>query len=49
MTVRVPKYRHHKGGASALVQIHGERIYFGKYGTDESKGKYRRIMRSSWL
>jgi integrase len=42
MSFRTPKYRLHKGSGQALVQINGERIYLGKYGTEESKEKYRR-------
>jgi hypothetical protein len=42
MAFRTPKYRLHKGSGQALVQINGERIYLGKYGSQESKEKYRR-------
>ena len=42
MTFRTPKYRLHKGSGQALVQINGERVYLGKYGSAESKEKYRR-------
>lgn len=42
--VRVPKYRFHKGSGQALVQIDGQRIYLGKYGSEESKEKYRRLV-----
>ena len=31
MTVRVPKYRLHKGRGQALVDIDGSRIYLGKH------------------
>jgi len=44
MTVRVPKYRLHKGSGQALVQIRGERIYLGKYGSEESQEKCRRLI-----
>ena len=44
MAFRTPKYRLHKGSGQALVQINGERIYLGKYGTEESKEKYRRLV-----
>ncbi len=44
MSFRTPKYRLHKGSGQALVQINGERIYLGKYGTEESKEKYRRLV-----
>ena len=42
MSFRTPKYRLHKGSGQALVQINGERIYLGKYDTEESKEEYRR-------
>jgi hypothetical protein len=48
MSIRMPKYRLHKGSGQALLQINGHRIYLGKYGTAESKQKYRRIM-AQWL
>ena len=31
MTVRVPKYRLHKGSGQPLVEIDGRRIYLGKH------------------
>jgi integrase len=48
MSPRVPKYRLHKGSGQALVQINGQRIYLGKFGTDESHEKYRRVI-AEWL
>ncbi|NLS92544.1 MAG: hypothetical protein GXX96_10320 [Planctomycetaceae bacterium] len=47
MSVRIPKYRLHKGSGQALVQINGERIYLGKHGTAQSREKYRRIVAKS--
>ena len=44
MAFRTPKYRLHKGSGQALVQINGERIYLGKYGSEESKEKFRRLV-----
>ena len=44
MSVRIPKYRHHKPSGQALVQIRGHRTYLGKYGSEESKEKYRRLI-----
>lgn len=44
MSFRTPKYRLHKGSGQALVQINGERIYLGKYDTEESKEQYRRLV-----
>jgi hypothetical protein len=44
MPFRTPKYRLHKGSGQALVQIKGERIYLGKYGSEESKDQYRRLV-----
>lgn len=36
MSVRVPKYRHHKPSGQALVSIRGKRIYLGKHGSGAS-------------
>jgi len=44
MSFRVPKYRLHKGSGQALVQIGHRRIYLGKYGSAESKERYRRLV-----
>ena len=44
MTVRVPKYRLHKVSGQALVQLDGERIYLGKFGSDESQEEYRQLV-----
>ena len=44
MSFRTPKYRLHKGSGQALVQINGERIYLGKYGSAESEEKYKRLV-----
>ena len=48
MSVRTPKYRLHKGSGQAIVQIGGQRIYLGRYGTDQSKERYRQIV-AEWL
>ena len=48
MSVRVPKYRHHKGSGQALVQINRERTYLGVYDSPESHEKYRRLI-AEWL
>jgi hypothetical protein len=37
MSVRIPKYRLHKGSGQALIQINGHRIYLGTYNSPESK------------
>lgn len=44
MSVRAPKYRLHKASGQALVQINGERIYLGKFGSEQSHEKYRRLV-----
>ena len=44
MSLRFPKYRQHRGSGQALVQIKGRRQYLGKYGSKESKERYRRIV-----
>jgi hypothetical protein len=48
MSIRVPKYRFHKGSGQALVQINRERIYLGVYDSPESHEKYRRLV-AEWL
>ena len=48
MSIRIPKYRLHKGSGQALVQINGHRIYLGTHGSEESKEKYQRLV-SEWL
>jgi len=48
MSISTPKYRLHKGSGQALVQLDGRRIYLGKYGSDASKEKYRRLV-AEWL
>jgi integrase len=44
MSVRIPKYRLHKGSGQALIQINGHRIYLGTYNSPESKEKYRQYV-----
>jgi len=48
MSIRIPKYRLHKGSGQALVQINGDRIYLGTHGSEESKEIYQRLI-SEWL
>ena len=48
MSIRIPKYRLHKGSGQALVQINRDRIYLGTYGSEESKEKYERLV-AEWL
>ena len=42
------QYRHHKGSDQAFVSLKGERVYLGKYGTEESRQRYR-IVLAEWL
>ncbi|MFP6677723.1 MAG: site-specific integrase, partial [Pirellulaceae bacterium] len=44
MSVKIPKYRLHRGSGQALVQINGDRIYLGVYDSPESHEQYRRIL-----
>lgn len=44
MSVRVPKYRRHKGSGQALVEVNGRRIYLGKYNSPASREAYRRLV-----
>lgn len=45
---RVPSYRLHKTSDRAVVRLNGRDIYLGKYGTDDSKAKYSRVI-AKWL
>jgi integrase len=47
MSHRIPKYRKHRTG-QARVTIQGKTYYLGKYGTAESRQRYRTILRE-WL
>lgn len=40
---RVPKYRRHKSGA-AFVEFRGKQHWLGRFGTDESRQRYRRFL-----
>jgi integrase len=41
---RDPKYRHHKARNLAVVRIEGRDYYLGRFGTDESKLRYHRLL-----
>ena len=41
---QVPKYRHYKPKDLAVVRIDGRDHYLGKYGSDASKERYRRVI-----
>jgi hypothetical protein len=40
----LPTYRHHRGSGQAFIQVKGVRHYLGKFGTDESRERYRRAI-----
>ncbi len=42
MSVKVPKYRHHKHSGQAYVEINGRFHYLGKYDSPESHEEYKR-------
>lgn len=42
-TARVPQYRRHARG-QAIVKYQGRTIYLGKYGTEDSRIRYRRFL-----
>ena len=44
MSIRIPKYRLHKGSGQAFVQIKGLRRYLGKQGPKESWERYQRVI-----
>lgn len=48
VTRRVPKYRHNKTTDRAVVTLNGVDHWLGKYGTDESRQKYDRLI-AQWL
>lgn len=43
-TVKIPAYRRHKGSGQAFVQINGARHYLGKYDSEKSQERYRRLV-----
>ena len=47
-TPRLPKYRHLKPKSLAVVRIDGHDHYLGKYDSDESHERYRRLV-AEWL
>ena len=44
ISLRTPKYRHHKAKNLAVVTIRGRDIYLGKHGSPESQQEYRRLV-----
>jgi hypothetical protein len=40
----VPKCRHYRPKDLAVVRIDGRDLYLGKYGSEESREKYRRLV-----
>jgi integrase len=47
-SARLPKYRHYKPKELAVVRINGHDHYLGKYGSEESREKYNRLI-AEWL
>lgn len=43
-TPRIPSYRPHKATGQARVTIQGKDYYLGRYGSPESRAKYRRLI-----
>ena len=41
---RDPKYRHHKARNLAVVRIDGKDYYLGRFGSDENRAKYHRLL-----
>ncbi|MBC8352204.1 MAG: site-specific integrase [Planctomycetes bacterium] len=46
--MKLPSYSHHKATGQAYVRLNGKFVYLGKYGTDESRAKYERVI-GAWL
>src|SRR5262245_33058995 len=44
----VPSYRQHKSTGQAVVTLNGKDIYLGRYGAEESKAEYDRVI-AEWL
>ncbi len=44
ISLRTPKYRHHKAKGLAVVTIAGRDLYLGKHGTAASKQRYRKLV-----
>jgi hypothetical protein len=45
---RLPKYRHYRPKDLAVVRLDGKDHYLGRYGSEESREKYRRLV-AGWL
>ena len=48
MNNRTPSYCHHKGSGQAVVRIDGKDRYLGKFGSEESRREYDRLI-AEWL
>jgi hypothetical protein len=48
MNRRTPSYCHHKATGQAVVRIDGKDRYLGKYGSQESRQEYDRLI-AEWL
>lgn len=46
--LRTPSYRLHKTSGQAFVELNCRRIYLGKYGSETSQTRYRRLV-AEWL
>ena len=44
MTIRMPRYRHHKARGLAVVTLHGKDHYLGRYDSPESHQHYHRLL-----
>ena len=47
-SISPPAYRPHKPTGQARVTISGKTYYLGKYGSPESKQKYRQVLADHW-
>ena len=43
-TLRVPSLRHHRPSGRAVVSLNGKDYYLGRYGSQESKAEYQRLL-----
>ena len=48
LSQRPPKYRYHKASGQAVVTLGGRDVYLGRYGSEESKQAYSRLV-GEWV
>ena len=46
--LRLPKLRHHKPSGQAVVTLGGRDVYLGRWGSQDSKSRYRAAI-AEWM